>query len=140
MNPFKDMTGEQIKDTWQSKALQASDAKICNVLMCVFSKEYAAAFPVLFYATFGKTADLSFPFLSGYASIAPSGRLICNQMIGPHSLRKVEVYESEGAFILDMRKLADKMKLSDADRTDMFRVLQKWVTQDLRPKRMASLA
>lgn len=127
---------EEIREMWQSRALvHADDGKLQRVVLIALAKEYPADLLPLLRATFG-TEEIGKPFYSGYASVLASGHLVCMQ----HDVDKnklvwkgvVKVYDSEPKFISEMRKLADKLKLDDADRTDMFCVLQKWVAADHR--------
>lgn len=132
-NPLLSKHAQEIRDMWQSRALAESDGRLRRVLMVVLTKEYAAAMPILLRVTFPGFEDIKLPFLSGYATIMQSGRMVCDETIDKFGTqRRVAVYENQGKFIADMRALADKLKLSDAERTEMFGVLQKWVVADLR--------
>lgn len=131
-NPFKGMSKEEIRATWQSRALAAADGKLGKVLLVVLTDEYAGIISPLLYATFDGFHDITRPFLSGYATITPTGAIICDLVRTDGSMRKEKIYDSDDNFISDMRNLADKLKLDDADRIDMFRVLRRWVTADLR--------
>ncbi len=125
---------DEIRETWQSRALRTATGKLQRVLLVALAKEYPQALTTLLLVTFG-TTEFSRPFFSGYATIAPSGRIVC-EVIGDdyetNGKRTVEVYRTENLFIYEMRKLADELKLVDKDRTEMFTVLQKWVASDRR--------
>lgn len=123
---------DEIREMWQSKALRASTGKLRKVVIVALAKEYPAALVVLMKVTFPNFIDLARPMFISYATIAPSGRIICDMIDRDGSKRKVAVYRSEHIFIYEMRKLADEMKLDDKDRVEMFAVLQKWVTRDQR--------
>jgi hypothetical protein len=142
MNPFLSKHAEEIRQMWQSRALVAAEGKLGRVLLVVFAKEYAAALPILLRVSIPGFEDIKAPFLSGYASIMPTGRLVCDMTCTDGSIRKTEIYRSNDEFVGEMRRLADRLKLSDEDRDEMFMVLRKWVTADLRidheGKRLAS--
>jgi hypothetical protein len=123
---------DEIREMWQSKALAASTGKLRKVITVALAKEYPGALVTLMKVTFPGFVDLDRPMFVSYATIAPSGRVICDMVDRDGSKRKVSVYLNEDAFIYEMRKLADGLKLSDAERTEMFTVLQKWVTSDKR--------
>lgn len=137
---------EEVCGLWQSRALREADGKMQRVLLAALRAEYPADLIVLLKSTFGEI-DIPNPFYRGYATIVPTGRLVCEVVDRDGSglvwRGVVKVYDSETDFVSGMRRLADKLKLSDTDRVDMFRVLQKWVTQDQRldlnsEKRLAS--
>lgn len=134
-NPFKGMSKEEIRATWQSRALagaQQFDHKLGKVLLVVLADEYAGIIAPLLHATFNGFTDITRPFLSGYATITQTGAMLCDLVRTDGSVRKEKIYDSDDDFISDMRNLADKLKLDDADRIDFFRVLRRWVTADLR--------
>lgn len=128
---------DEIRGMWQSRVLKAADAKLQRVMLIAIAKEYPADLLLLLRATFG-TAEIGKPFYSGYATILASGRVVCMQ----HDVDSnrlvwkgvVKVYDNEDQLISQTRRLADKLKLSDADRIEMFTVLQKWVARDDRIK------
>jgi hypothetical protein len=126
---------DEIRDMWQSRALREADGKLQRVLLIALAKEYPGDLLHLLRATFG-TEEIGKPFYSGYATIITDGHIVCMM----HDVDKnrlvwkgiVSVFDNEQQFIKAMRRLADTLKLSDPDRIDMFRVLQKWVTADQR--------
>lgn len=126
----RDKAAEEIRLMWQARALLSSKDKMQRVLLVAIAKEYPAAFKTLLRAI-GIT-DINRPFLCSYATIAPSGRIVCDMIEKSGIKRTVAVYQNENEFIYDMRKLADEIKLDDKDRTEMFTVLQKWITKDQR--------
>lgn len=126
----KDKVAEEVRAMWQARALLAAKDKIQRVLLVAIAKEYPAAFRTLLRAI--GIADINRPFLCSYATIVPSGRIVCDMIEKDGSKRTVAIYKNENEFIYEMRKLADELKLNDADRIEMFTVLQKWVTKDQR--------
>jgi hypothetical protein len=132
MNPFLHKPAEEIRQMWQSRALRAAKDKQARVLVGALAKEYAAALPILLRASISDFEDIQLPFLSGYAAISASGRIICDMTDRDGEVRKVEVYKSQDEFLSDMRKLADELKLSDAERGEMFAMLKRWIVADMR--------
>jgi hypothetical protein len=123
---------DEIRDMWQSRLLVASHDKMRKVVIVALAKEYPGAFVTLMKVTFPGFVDFDRPFFSSYASIALSGRIVCDMIDKDGSKRKIAVYRNEDEFIYEMRTLADRLKLSDKDRIEMFTVLQKWVVSDQR--------
>jgi hypothetical protein len=131
MNPFAGKTRDEVSEMWQVRALREAKGKVARILLVAFYQEYAAAFPILLRAV--GIVDVVLPMYSGYATIMQSGRLVCDQMIDrAKTTEKTTVYRNEGEFIKDMRDFADRLKLIDKDREEMFAVLRKWVVADLR--------
>lgn len=123
---------DEIRQMWQSRALHASTGKMRKVLITALAKEYPGAMVTLMKVTFPGFVDFDLPIFLSYAHICRFGTIVC-EMMEKHGVRRtVCVYRSENAFIYDMRKLADKLKLDDKDRVEMFTVLQKWVASDRR--------
>ena len=72
-----------------------------------------------------------------------SGRVVAMVVDRLQGARLSEIYRNKDAFISDLRRFADKLKLSDADRVAFFAVLGGWIVADLRvdvhgEKRLAS--
>jgi len=125
---------DEVRQMWQCRALAEADGKLQRVLMIALAKEYTADMLVLLKVAFG-TVEIPMPFYSGYATIVDTGHIVCmmhDRRIGVTYKGVVPVYDSENEFLLHMRRLADRLKLSDAERIDMFRVLKKWITRDER--------
>lgn len=139
-NPFLQKKLDEMTQMWQVRALREAKDKISRVLLVVFAKEYAAALPILLRVAIPGFEDIQAPFLSGYASIMPSGRLVCDMTCSDGLIRKTEIYHTTDEFNSDMRRLADKLKLSDEDRDEMFMLLRKWIVSDLRIDQHGKLA
>lgn len=123
---------DEIRQMWQSRALKESSGKMRKVVIVALAKAYRDALAVLVRVTFPGFVDFDRPFFASYAHINIDGRIVCDMIDKDGSKRQVSIYDSEDHFIYDMRKLADKLKLADKDRTEMFTILQKWVASDKR--------
>jgi len=127
-----DKHAEEIRAMWQSRALAASSGKLRKVIVCALAKEYPGAMVTLLRVTFPGFVDLDRPIFVSYAHVALDGSVICD-MVDREGRRVTGwVYRKEEHFIYAMRKLADRLKLDDRDRIEMFTVLQKWVASDRR--------
>ena len=131
-NPLLKKHADELRAMWQSRALAISSGKLQRVLTVVLSYEYAAAMPILLKATFPGFTDIARPFLCSYATIYPTGRLVCEMVDRDGSKKAIVVYKNEGEFTAEMRGLADKLKLSETERKEMFAVLRRWVVKDMR--------
>jgi hypothetical protein len=132
MNPFAGKVADEIRQMWQARALREATGKLQRVLLVVFAKEYAAVLPVLLKVAIPGFKDIQRPFLSGYATILQSGRLVCDMTCADGEIHKTEIYRTVDDFIGEVRRFADRLKLGDRDREEMFALLQKWVAADLR--------
>jgi hypothetical protein len=131
MNPFAGKIADEIRQMWQARALREATGKLQQVMLVVFFQEYDEALKILLHVN--GIVDIKLPAYSGYATISPGGRLVCDEMIDRQkTTRKTTVYHNEGEFIGEMRRFADRLKLNDRDREEMFAVLRKWVVADLR--------
>ena len=131
-NPLLKKHADELRLMWQSRALAASEGKLHRVLTVVLAYEYAAAMPILMRVTFPGFTDLERPFLSSYATIMPNGKVVCEMVDKDGSKKTVAIYDSKDKYVYDMRQLADKLKLSDEERAEMFAVLSRWIVKDMR--------
>ena len=131
---------DEIREMWQSRALRGSSGQIRAILIAAIAKEYPAALEILLKATFPGFVDIARPMIISYAYIDIGGRIIATMIEADDSKADVVVFENEGEFIMAMRRLADGLRLDDADRIAMFQVLQKWVKSDLRFNHLGKLA
>lgn len=126
---------DEVRQMWQCRALSEAEPKMQRVLLAAIRAEYPADLIIILKTTFG-TLEIPTPFYRGYAFISPGGHVCCEVVDrDPSGLvwrGPVKVYDNENKFLYETRKLADKMKLNDADRMDMFYVLKKWISHDQR--------
>lgn len=125
------MEAARLRETWQCRALEAAKGVPRLVLMSVLIAEYPTALPTVM-RVLGISDDDLLPALLGYAQIDKAGQIICLGVDRHRSRKWVKVYDNEEKLKYDFRKLADKIKLNDAERAKMFELIQKWVAQDLR--------
>jgi hypothetical protein len=118
---------------WHTRALRAAKGRAAAVLIAALVAEIPGAVPVLLRVAFPGFKDVKLPQLTGYATIAGSGRVICD-IIDRNRVRcsGEVIYESVEELRDDFRRLADKLKLNDAERKEMSQLLSKWVSSDLR--------
>lgn len=141
MNPFANKSGAELADTWQLRCLVATkklQPKLHRVLLQTFFEEYPAVTPntwdTLLRVLFRDAGveSLGRPLLVGRARVEQSGR-VTTEIVDSYGRRcRAALYRTKDDFIGDLRRLADRLKLSDLDRTEMFAAMGKWITADLR--------
>lgn len=122
---------QEIRDMWQSRALAAASGTMRAVLTAVLAKEYHQAFAVIWRVTFGDQ-DVPNSFIAGYGRVFPSGRVVADVMGADRVKRPSVIFVSKDHYTAAMRRLADKLKLKDAERKEFFEVLSKWIVADMR--------
>lgn len=132
MSPFTGKNAHEIREMWQSRALREARYVTAFVLGCAMMNEYSAFMPLLLRVTFPDFKDVRLPALTGYATIWPSGRITCMLIDTNRRRRPVQVYDDESHMLYDFRALADRLKLKDGERQEMFDVLKKWIVRDMR--------
>lgn len=129
------MHAEELRQSWQGRALALTGAEapqLCRVLMSVFADNYDEAMPFLLHAVFGSSAIVA-PFLCSSPKINKAGQVTADLITKYGTKNKNYVIfldedQMQGVF----RKLADRMKLSDAERIDLFIAVRFWVKADQR--------
>ena len=122
----------EMRDMWQSRVLVAAEPLQRAIIVRMFVAAYKDAIKVLLAATFPGFRDLGLPQVIGHAKIAPSGRVIADVLEKNQRVRTHILYDSQDAMRADFGRLADKLKLDDFDRIELFTMLQRWVVADLR--------
>lgn len=129
------MHAEELRQSWQGRALALTSLeapKLCRVLMSVFADNYDEAMPFLLHSVFGTSAIVA-PFLCTSPKIDKAGRIVAD-MISKHGTKQkgYVVFDDEDQMQGVFRRLADRMRLSDADRIDLFIAVRHWVKADQR--------
>lgn len=126
------MPAAQLRETWQCRVLQHAKDRAFYVMLAALCAEYHVGVKILLSAAHPGFSDIKPPLLAGYATIAPDGSIWCYLIDEERNLKAVGVYQNEHKLAYEMRKLADKLKLNDRERLDMFTVVEKWIVQDQR--------
>lgn len=126
---------QKLRDDWQCRLLAEAKGTAAAVVLAMLGNLYYEAMHTMLRVVFPQFRQLVPPLLTGFATIAPTGQVLCDYIDANWSLhRNRAVYDSEEAFLKEFRDLADKLKFSDADRAAMFRDLARWVSRDMRLK------
>jgi len=122
-----------LRASWQSRALIATGGQTQAVLLSVLAHTLDSAMEALLMVTFPGFVSITAPFLCTAGKIAKSGAIVADVVCRDGTISKDSViYPNETALRDDFRRLADRMKLSDTDRIEMFKYVQAWVVADRR--------
>lgn len=119
---------------WQSRVLVETQGEhIGIVLLSVLAHNFDDAMPVLLRVAFPGFTSIAPPFLCTAGKVAKTGAVVADVVNHNGTISKdVALYINETALRDDFRRLADRLKLDDADRVEMFKCVQRWVVADRR--------
>lgn len=130
INP--DRLAFDVRDTWQGRCVAAATGQTSAVLMSVLCHNYEEAAVALYHLIFPGFTHVPAPYLESAGRIAKNGSVIARVRGRDGKLRWKAIYSSEIALRDNFRQLADSLKLSDADRTELFGAVKRWVVADRR--------
>jgi hypothetical protein len=125
---------QEFRDMWQSKALAHTRGKpLGAVMLSIISHNYDDALPALMQITFPGFEGITPPFLCSAGKIAKTGSIVADMATKDgRILKSLVVFRNSAQMRTYLRRLADELKLSDADRVEMFKAAQRWVVCDYR--------
>lgn len=125
---------QEIRETWQARALAHTHHQhIGVVLLSVLAHNYDDAMPVLLRVVFPGFRSIDTPFVCSAARVAKTGAVVADVVWdGGLIVKNMVLFKSLNALKNAFRRLADKMRLDDADRIAMFAAVRKWVVADTR--------
>ncbi len=123
-----------LRATWQGRALMEIKGPFRAVLMSVLAHTLDEAMVTLCAVVFENfDGSLDPPYLTTAAKINKSGAIVADVCDRVGTIRKDEViFVSEQQMQDTFRKCADRLKLSDSDRIELFKYAQRWVVADRR--------
>lgn len=74
------------------------------------------------------------PAVGDQAVIDPQGRVLCAYLDLSGNFRKEYHIAGIVQLVMELRKIADEVKLDDADRKELFRIARQWIRKDWRLK------
>jgi hypothetical protein len=103
------------------------------VVLSVLSHNFDDAMPALLRLVFPGFTSIAAPFYCTAGKVDKSGRVVAD-VVTKHGLvvKDAEVFASEEKLRDEFRRLADRLKLSDPDRIELFKCVQRWVVADRR--------
>jgi hypothetical protein len=122
-----------LRGSWQARALGTATGKTAAVLLSVLAHSFDDAMPVLLRIVFPGFTSITAPFFSTAGKVAKSGHVVADMVTKNGKIEKdFPIYLNETELRDDFRRLADRLKLNDADRIEMFKCVQRWVVADRR--------
>ena len=122
-----------VLSTWQAKLLGDVNGKTAAVVLSVLAHNFDEALLPLLQMVFPGFVSISAPFLSTAAKVDKTGAVVADMVTRDGRIVKDKVlYPSETALRDDFRRLADRLKLNDEDRAEMFVCVKNWVVADRR--------
>lgn len=124
---------QDLLDTWQARVLRAAEGKLGAVVLSVLAHNYDEQMPVLLRVVYPGFTSIAAPFLYTAGRVAKTGQIVAGVITRdggkiPNGL----LFNSESAMEGAFRRLADKARLDDDERVQLFVALKKWVVADHR--------
>lgn len=123
-----------LRGSWQARALVETKGPARMVMLSVLAHTLEEAVITLCFAAFHDfDGRLPIPALVSAARIAKTGAVVADMVDRFGTIKKDTVlFKTELEMRDAFRRLADRMKLSDSDRIEMFKYVQRWVVADRR--------
>jgi hypothetical protein len=119
--------------TWQARTLCAARGKTGAVLLSVLAHNYDDQMLTLLKTAFPGFQSITAPFLSSAGRVIKNGAIAADMVNRNGTVtKKAVLYRNEIELRDDFRRLADRLKLDDHDREQLFIAVQKWVVADHR--------
>ena len=115
--------------SWQVKVLRHADGVDAAVILSMLAHAYDVEGLLALLPDF----VLCPPFLGTCGKIDKRGRVCADIVFDDRPpMKQQPLYASEFALRDAMRRLADRLKLTDADRSEMFDLIRRWIVCDFR--------
>jgi alkylated DNA nucleotide flippase Atl1 len=134
---------EELRDMWQGKLLELATEKMARVVQSVLAHSYPDSIQTLLRVVYPGFKSIALPFFVSAGRIAFNGEIISRiartpeealaaQLGQPERCPWFRVFKNETEMTKEFRKLADAMRISDAERIEMFNVVKRWIVCDYR--------
>jgi hypothetical protein len=124
---------EYLRCSWQGQLLANATGKLGVCVMSMLAHSFEAVMPQLMEACFPGHEGIPLPMLRSCAKITQRGRIIAN-LIDKDLVTHIgfELFQSEADMEGEFRKLADRLRFTDAERVAMFDAVRRWIVADFR--------
>lgn len=103
------------------------------VVLSVLAHSFDDAMPVLLRIVYPGFTSIAAPFYCTAAKVDKAGRVVADVVTKDGQVVKdAKVFDDEIQMRDAFRRLADRLKLSDPDRIELFKSVQRWVVADRR--------
>ena len=118
--------------SWRGRVLAESKPPLQDVILSVMAHNYAGAILTLCQVVWPGFVGLESGFVSA-GKIDKSGRVVADYGSKNGTIIKdMVVYRSDVEYRDAMRRLADRLKLSDQERLEFFTCVKRWLVADRR--------
>lgn len=122
-----------LRASWQARVLAAAGGHMGAVVLSVLAHTFDDAMPTLLRVVFPGFTSIAAPFYCTAAKVAKSGHVVADAVTRDGQIVKdAKVFDNELQMRDAFRRLADHIKLSDSDRVELFKCVQRWVVADRR--------
>jgi hypothetical protein len=122
---------QELRDSWQGKLLAIARTKDYMVTLSILATNYDEMMIPLLRAVHPGWIEPSLPCLCTSGKIAKSGAVFAQCMFA-EGKKHVVLYEDELELRDTFRRLADRAKLDDDERIEMFQAIRNWIIADYR--------
>lgn len=125
---------DDLRQSWQGRMLAMTYGKsISGVVLSILSHNFDDAMPVLLRAVFPGFVSIKAPFICSAAKISKHGHVVADIIDREERhIRGAVIFRSLQEMETALRRLADKMRLSDSARAEFFMAAKNWVVADCR--------
>jgi hypothetical protein len=123
-----------LHDSWQARVLSKSEGPLRAIVLSVLAHNFDDAVLTLCALIFEDfDGSLPLPSLTTAAKISKSGAIVANVVDADGVIiPDLRIFASEQKMRDTFRHLADRCRLSDSDRIELFKCVQAWVVADRR--------
>lgn len=124
---------EDLRQSWQGRILARAKDKLGAVVLSVLAHSYDDAMPLLLRVVFPGFTSIVAPFLGSAGKVAKGGQIVADMVTKDGQIiRNAVLFSSQRELESEFRSLADREKLTDAERVELFGAVQRWVVCDFR--------
>lgn len=118
---------------WQAKVLAAAQGKLGAVVLSVLAHNFDDEMLVLLRVVFPGFTTITAPFLVSAGKVAKTGHVCADVAKRDGEIVKMAIlFRDTLELQTEMRRLADRVKLSDGDRNALFGAVKRWLVCDYR--------
>ncbi len=125
----------ELEQSWQVRALRMTQLDPLGMaVLSVIADSYDEVMSLIMYVAFPGFVGLTTPAIVTSAKINKSGRIVAD-VVWNHDApvtKDDQIFRDEREMEGKFRRLADRLRLTDAERIEMFNAVRRWVVADQR--------